>query len=214
MVTPFDATVALECAAAIAAHDSVRLGEALAAGADPNTVGDEGLTLLHWAVLSRSEPACAVLLEAGADPHRTDDEGDTPVHCAAETDGPEYLTTLLTRADPNVANSRTGRTPLLNAVLRQQDRNVAVLLAHRADPNIADLAGELPLHAAAQLDGYADILALLEAGADPTAVNGQGVTFRRYLFMTPSLLLPPASRAAVDRISAWLAERGIPAEEG
>lgn len=215
MGTPFDRTAARDCAAAIAAHDSGRLGVALAAGADPNAVGDEGLTLLHWAVLSRSEAACAVLLDAGADPHRADDDGETPLHCAASIDDPAYLTTLLTRqADPDVPNPRTGSTPLLQAVLRQLDRNVSVLLRHEANPNIADLAGELPLHAAAQLDRYADVLALLEAGADPAAVNGQKVTFQRYLFMTPSVLLPPTSRAAVDRISAWLAEHGIPVEDG
>jgi hypothetical protein len=57
-----------------------------------------------------------------------------------------------------------GRTPLLRAVERRRLDLVQLLLAHGADPNAADEAGETPL-SLARREKLTDIVALLEAAA-------------------------------------------------
>ncbi|MET8796978.1 hypothetical protein ABZV91_11075 [Nocardia sp. NPDC004568] len=46
------------------------------------------------------------------------------------------------------------------------------------------LAGARPRAPPRNPDGYADVLTLLEVGADSAAVDGQAVMFQRYLFTT------------------------------
>ncbi|MEU1985605.1 ankyrin repeat domain-containing protein [Nocardia sp. NPDC019395] len=213
MATPFDGTESESAAVAIAARDDIRLAAALASGTEPDAVGAEGITLLHWAVVNRADAACAVLLAAGADPLRPDGDGDTPLHLAATAAARACLTILLDhRADPDVTNPYNGRTPLLEAVFHQRHSNTRALLAAAANPDIADRAGETPLHIAAELDEHDIVLDLLRAGADPTARNAQGATFQRYLFMTPAMLRPAAARRALEEITAWLAGNGVPLE--
>ncbi|GGL40724.1 ankyrin repeat domain-containing protein [Nocardia jinanensis] len=215
MATPFDGTADQDAAAAIAARDDAHLARLLTLRIEPDAAGAEGITLLHWAVLNGADSACGALLDAGADPLRPDDDGDTPLHCAAMADDPACLTILLGRqVDPDAINPHTGRTPLLEAVLHQRHSNARALLAAAANPNIADRCGETPLHVAAELDEHTTVLDLLQAGADPVAENAQGVTFQRYLFMTPSMLRPAPARAVIEQIAAWLRDNGIPLENG
>jgi len=49
--------------------------------------------------------------------------------------------------------------------------------------------------------------AKLRAGADPNARNAQGVTFQRYMFMSPDRLLNARTRGERDAVAAWLRER-------
>ncbi|MGW5381345.1 ankyrin repeat domain-containing protein [Nocardia sp. NPDC003963] len=213
MATPFDGTAGRDAAAAIAAGEDARLARLLASGTAPNAAGAEGVTLLHWAVSNRAAGACAILLEAGADPLRPDDGGDTPLHYAAVSDDSACLTAISAGpVDPDVINPQTGRTPLLDAVLNQRGANTRALLAGAANPDIADHTGETPLHIAAELDEYGIVLDLLRAGADPSAVNAQGATFQRYLFMMPAALRPVAVRQVLDEIVGWLGEHGVPLE--
>ncbi len=104
----------------------------LAAGADPNTVDDQGRTTLHLLVGRGSEDdaigriAVPALIDAGADVNARDDQGRTPLHDAVE------------------AAVRGGRTPAQDA-----SHVIQLLLRAGADANARTHLGESPMHMAA-----------------------------------------------------------------
>eukprot|EP00978_Attheya_sp_CCMP212_P000783 scaffold1603_cov45-Attheya_sp.AAC.2 len=63
----------------------------LKAGADPNSVDTEGISVLQAAVIGGSIPVVQKLLEAGADPDNADEDGDTPHTCAQDDGDPAML---------------------------------------------------------------------------------------------------------------------------
>jgi ankyrin repeat protein len=84
---------------------------------------------------------------------------------AAETGDLKRLQQALDQ--PTDVNSRddAGRTALLLAILHGQTKAVKVLLAHGANPNIADVDGVSPLSAATAANQSAIIRMLKDAGA-------------------------------------------------
>ncbi|GIX06067.1 MAG: hypothetical protein KatS3mg115_0470 [Candidatus Poribacteria bacterium] len=99
------------------------------------------------------------LLAWGADVHATNRKGKTALHVAAKAGFLRSAEALLeggaeiNRPDP------AGETPLFDAIratLRRKDRKIAMirfLLAHGADPTLANRRGETPLQVAERLRG-------------------------------------------------------------
>ncbi|RYF28629.1 MAG: ankyrin repeat domain-containing protein [Comamonadaceae bacterium] len=67
-------------------------------------------------------------------------------------------------------------SPLWSAIEAQSPENVALLLAHGADPNRIAYHGGNALHVALQHNATDCIPLLLQAGADRTRCDGQGRT--------------------------------------
>lgn len=200
-------------AEAAARGDRRRVAE-LAPGVNLAAQGDDGVTLLQWALLNKSADGMEALLDAGADPNQVGLDGDTVVHLAAMADDSRYLALLLARgADPNVAHGETRATPLRDALIGEREPQFRALLAAGADPNRADRMGNTPLHVAGQINEPARALDLLNAGADPAARNLQNATFQRYLFMTRVSLLNAETRRDREAVQAWLTARGIDVED-
>ena len=144
----------------------------LAAGADPNTVDDNGRTTLHLLVRRGSgdsaleRMAVPALLDAGADVNARDGQGRTPLHDAVEAGGrvrvpgqdPSFVVQLLLRAGADV-NARTheGDSPL-----------------HMVAPAHWSPGRLMPPRAATVVDPV--IAALLEAGAEISARANDGST--------------------------------------
>ena len=175
----------------------------LAAGADPNTVDDNGRTTLHLLVRGGSgdsaleRMAVPALLDAGADVNARDDRGRTPLHDAVEAGGrvrvpgqdPSFVVQLLLRAGADVnARTQAGESPLHMVApahwapgmlmpprhAKVVDPVIAALLEAGADISARANDGWTPLHAAVHRDQPAAALALLEAGADPALVDDAG----------------------------------------
>jgi hypothetical protein len=200
-------------AEAAARGDRRRVAE-LAPGVNLAAQGDDGVTLLQWALLNKSADGMEALLDAGANPNQVGLDGDTVVHLAAMADDSRYLTILLARgADPNVPHGETRATPLRDALIGEREPQFRALLAAGADPNRADRMGNTPLHVAGQINEPARALDLLNAGADPAARNLQNATFQRYLFMTRVSLLNAETRRDREAVQAWLTARGIEVED-
>lgn len=196
-------------AEAAARGDRRRIAE-LAPTVDLAAQGDDGVTLLQWALLNQSPQGLEALLEAGANPNQVGMDGDTVVHLAALANDDRYLTILLAKgADPNVGHGDTKATPLRSALIGERIEQFQALLAAGADPDRADRMGNTPLHVAGQINEPARALDLLKAGADPMARNLQGATFQRYLFMTRAELLNAETRRDREAVQAWLTEHGI-----
>jgi ankyrin repeat protein len=102
------------------------------------------------------------LLRAGADPNFTTEHGTTLFYALAAHDVPAMEALLEHGADPNVAVSDDGLTPLMFAATFGWTEAVAVLLAKGADPSIRDAAGNTPLRVARQA-GYRGTARVLKA---------------------------------------------------
>ncbi|MCC3157793.1 ankyrin repeat domain-containing protein [Hymenobacter sp. 15J16-1T3B] len=130
-------------------------------GADVDLPNGEGATALHLAVRRRDVPLVRLLLSQGASLTAANWAGYNALHVAAETGLPETVALLLgTGADPN---ARTAS----EASLYTEPRGFY--------PKRNDWRST-PLHCAAR-EGRADAACLLlAAGANPNAVDEQGMT--------------------------------------
>ena len=142
----------------------------LEAGADPNARNDEGLTALHFGAQNSNPVVTSHLLEAGANPRARDNEGFTPLHYAARWSGNRRVVGILTEAGANpLAESNDGRTPLHSGLRYRADRGVVSALL---DAGAADAL--TPLQLAALSGDSAEVAALLDEGADPSATDLYG----------------------------------------
>ncbi len=136
----------LWCAAALGDTDDVR--RLLAAGADPNAVGDKGHTPLQVAVVYGRTEVIDLLLADGADPNRTDPDGSgalwTAVLSAPKAVRVEIISRLIRAgADPDHKN-RYGRSP----------RDVATRIGSGVELPFADVPS-MPTERGATADGGA-----------------------------------------------------------
>jgi hypothetical protein len=209
----FADSTAAALAEAAAAGDRLRIRRLIGAGADPNAQGDDGVTLLQWALLNRSKAGLDELLAGRADPARADSSGTTVLHYAAMANDPEYLDILLARgADPDTPDAVTGATPLVSALMGNREVQFQKLLAAGAKPDLPDRLGNSSLHVAAKINAYRRVLDLLKSGADPRARNQQGATFQRYLVMTKPEMLTAEARREREAIARWLEAHGVAVE--
>lgn len=208
--TPFKDPSVRPIADAVAAGDVARI-RALAPATDLGARGDDGVTLLEWAIWNRQPAALAALLESGADPSRPGMDGETVAHMAAMVDDARYLQVLLDHGAPvDIASAGSGRTPVFRAVLHRRDPQFAMLVAAGVDLARRDSMGNGLLHAAANVNDAGRVLELLDAGLDPVVENSRGETFQVALFASPDARLNAQARAARQQVRDRLAARGIP----
>ena len=140
-----------------AAHDKDNgtVRQLLAEGVSPNAAGNfDGRTAVHSAAKGGAAKNLAAMLQAGGKPNVQDRDGDTPLHLASR-------------------GSYAGG-------FSDHSAAVQVLLQHGADLHRTNNSGETPLHVAVFTGvGAAHVFvikALLDAGARPSAVDGNGLT--------------------------------------
>ncbi|MDE0165211.1 MAG: ankyrin repeat domain-containing protein [Bryobacterales bacterium] len=155
-------------------HPSAKTVELLLdAGANPDArENDLKATPLHQAATYGALDAADRLLEAGADPDARDGDGETPLHRAVGSSWTTSCTDMVKHlveggADPVLAESRHGRTPLNLAAELDNQYAVEPLLKGGANPHIQDHEGHTALHAAARLPNADMVERLLDGGADP-----------------------------------------------
>ena len=135
------------------------------------TIKDEKeRTLLHKACIAHDSNSTEILLENGIDINAKDSEGFTPLILAIND------VVLPTELDGDEKVARGGREDV-----------VELLLKHGANPNLADPAGNTPLHHAAQEDRRVILRLLLENKGDPNYKNSEGATPLHVATQSPSL---------------------------
>jgi len=148
-------------------------------GADVNAVGEGGLTPLHYAAWRGGVRVVEALLERGARIKVADVSGSTPLHLAAdEDDRLAVIERLLAAgADPRMAD-RNGDTPLHLAARRWHGsrKTMASLVKAGAPVNAHGLASMTALHSVCVVGDTVAAELLIDAGADPAAVDEQGET--------------------------------------
>eukprot|EP00727_Mastigamoeba_balamuthi_P012899 m51a1_g8231 hypothetical protein (3596) ;mRNA; f:49800-62713 len=174
-----DGRTALHTAAAIADEAAAKM--LLGNGASVSVADRSGDSPLHAACASesaeRAAAVAALLMSNGADCNKKGAKGRLPLHCACVA-GSQALVSAVAEhtGDLNVADE-DGSTALLLAC-SGSGNGVADLMRAGADPEIADNSGLVPLVAALRRSARAEevALALLEAGAKPTARSGSPTT--------------------------------------
>lgn len=202
---------ALALATAVAAGDHDRIVQLVAAGADPDAVGVDYITMAQWAIESGSPHGLETLLETGALRDRLGRAGRAPLHDAARQSDPRYAQILLAAgADPDVRVAYTGTTALRETCLAADKATFEALVAGGADLEASDRAGDRALHICARAGTGALVLRLLELGADPTARNAAGNTFQDYYFSFEDSMLSRTARRQHVQTTDWLQDHRVP----
>lgn len=139
-------------------------------GVDVNLTSTAG-TLIYHAVFGENIEMCRLLLSKGADANMSTAVGRTPLGRAALDNLPEIAELLLNHgAEFNKACTLPGIAgtvpPLYVAVEKRHKEMVALLLAHKADPNAQTSDGLSALCAASTLGDVDLINQLVAAGAE------------------------------------------------
>jgi ankyrin repeat protein len=121
------------------------------------------------------------LLAHGTDVNAANRDGTTSLMIASEGTGSLQNSIpaiqMLLEKNPNLeAEDSQGRTALYRAVTEGKDDNIAVLLAHKADPGHRATNGSTPLMAAVTYGRMPAMRALLAAGADVNIADNEGKT--------------------------------------
>lgn len=208
----------------------------LAHGADPDQrLSFGGEPLLHLAASAGDPAMVRVLLAHGAHPECADRSGNIALHWAADAATGELLLKAGHPTDVHARNA-SGQTPLHRAC---DTALIALLLRAGADPRVEDVNGRTPADDADEVPGAlaclvregiqvtdamltdvvagaagdrayrADVRALLDAGARPTAAATRIAAHRGDLWLraaladagvhTGSLLLDPDDQASVPQ---------------
>jgi len=164
-------------ALAAANGNAVIIGRLLDAGVDANSTSHEGQTTLMSAALNGNVDAVRLLIERGADVSAVEPiRGQTALMWAAG-EGNRPAVDVLVEAGADVhANSESGYTALLLAILNNEIDVARTLLDHGASVEDTTPDGTTALNMAA-VNAYYDLASvLLDHGADPNAADARGST--------------------------------------
>jgi len=156
-----------------------QIDEALASGASSNAVEPFSQhTALMIAASNGDLHTARGLLSRGADPHARDRCGRTALAHAAYAGHTDVARLLLDQGASINQPDSLGMTPLAHAALHARVSTIALLLSRGADPNVACEDGTTPLMLAASSHrcSPALVMLLIDAGADPTRRDHDGLT--------------------------------------
>ncbi|GBG32111.1 Ankyrin repeat domain-containing protein 50 [Hondaea fermentalgiana] len=180
---------------------------------------NEGRTPLHYAVIEGKLEAAEMLLNWGATPGVSDNLGRNPLWFASHQGNMPMLKLLLDADCPSqTQNQETGDTALhcACALGGQGSLDVTkVLLKNGANPNVQNLAGDLPVHMACRIDDVQLLHLLLFYDSDMNIKNYAGRTplGEARMYQRPKVLAYILERFIErDRESQWETEARRKAE--
>ncbi|MEU9059399.1 ankyrin repeat domain-containing protein [Streptomyces sp. NPDC048430] len=159
--------------AAVRERDAAAVGELLAAGSDPDALGEDGWPLLCAAVASYDVPVAEALVAGGADPYRRLPDGSTPLLRAVDggcvagvdalIDGTGPVTDAAVRAELLDRARQWHRTGTLAELRRRTGASgPAVRVRVREEGSFQDYE-QFTLGGVTVREGHSEILSVLEA---------------------------------------------------
>jgi ankyrin repeat protein len=147
----------------------------LEAGADPDSVDDEGRSALSWSTQPTQKPILDLLLNAGADPNITDKELKLPIHYAAQFGRSHEVVAALLERTINPDSVDENGTSALTWALWSADcpPTVKLLVDAVSDINAGGGTFGCPLGAASRYCSSSIMKMVLEKGADPKIQGGR-----------------------------------------
>lgn len=172
-----DITSCLETAVSTGNTDIVSY--LLSAGANPNSIGERGMTPLQRASRFNMLSIATLLLDHGADPNYTGIDGSTSLMLASNWNHAIIVELLLSKGASINEVMEGGWTALMFACDQCHVSIVNVLLQAGANPNVCTDSGKwAPIHSACSKSGdnTSILISLLSEGADPNAATSSGAT--------------------------------------
>lgn len=198
---------------AVMAGDIKAIDRLVAAGADVNATGKDGMTPLLFSIVGANKAGLQHLMEHGADPNLQMEDRDSFMLYAARARDTDYLKMGLAHGgDPNL-RGKMNRTLLFEAAMENNENvkeSLRLLLDQGADIDAIDVSQETAAMVAAGINQFRSALYLLEEGSDYTQKNRWGNTIR-YPLERNGFGYNPGSQGydARTRIAQFLIERGI-----
>lgn len=159
---------------AIAHNDTIKMREAIAAGADINAVGEESTTPLIFAITQRPD-AVGTVVKLGADPNFVREHVLSPLAIAVNVPNPAFQQLLENGANANGPGEY--RSPIIFSAIRSQmSSRYEMLVAKGADVNVLDETGRTTLMAAAEISQWRIALDLLARGVATNVIAKDGAT--------------------------------------
>lgn len=151
--------------------DIIKLGKVLE---DIDAPGKHGVTLLGFAVNDENPIAIKALMALGADPSIEIPElGSVAYHAMWRKSDKALRALLESGMDPNLRDEED--TLIFNTPSLEQSNAMKLLVEYGADVNARDSLGNTPLIHILPVR-FDDSLYLLEHGADPYAMNNEGLS--------------------------------------
>ena len=147
----------------------------LEAGADPDSVDDEGRSALSWSTQPTQKPILDLLLSAAADPNIADKELKLPIHYAAKFGKSHEVVAALLERTTNPDSVDKDGTSALTWALWSADclPTVKLLVDAVSDINAGGGTFGCPLGAASRYCSSSIVKMVLEKGADPRIQGGR-----------------------------------------
>ncbi len=152
---------------AVIAGDLKSVQYELAHGASPNMIGQDSLTLLHYAAMANQPAIFSLLLSQGAAINAKDPHNNMPLYYAARSNGSKEFIDFIISSGADINNqNKIGQTALHTAARLGSIGALDSLLTKGADVNIKDIQGKTALHDAIVTNHPNEILLLIEFGAN------------------------------------------------
>jgi uncharacterized protein len=172
----FKDTKTIALANAVEKDDAIRIRKLAADGADINAKGEQGMTLLTWAIGNQKKNALRTLLELKANPNARDTEGAPVLEVAAQSEDLDYARMLLSSGADADTNARNGEPLIFHAIRKENWPLFRLLVERGANINGRGKAEMTPLIQLARLSEYDQVFWLLERGADFHLFDASGAT--------------------------------------
>ncbi|HYD19288.1 MAG TPA: ankyrin repeat domain-containing protein [Patescibacteria group bacterium] len=163
---------------AAARKDAREVAVLLAAGADPNFGGADGVTALHLAAKAGDVAILdALLAHPRVDVNARDEDVTSPLMEAARAGHPTIIEKLIAKGADHALTDKHHRNALMMAAHNNKPDAIRMLLKKGANANAqTEDGGYTALHFATSRSHYAAVIALAGGGADPTIPNKAGIT--------------------------------------